>query len=87
MAQEVSVQELTEDKSDIGLFPPTEGGTVTVKEGTDSKPKPVGRLPRQAATPMDTEVSLSPDPVLGVTVQTKPVPHLQEIYLKLRENQ
>ena len=74
MAQEVSVQELTEDKSDIGLFPPTEGGTVTVKEGTDSKPKPVGRIPRQAATPMDTEVSLSPDPVLGVTVQTKPVP-------------
>jgi hypothetical protein len=71
MAQQVSVEELKEEPLSVGIFPPTEGGTVSVKESATAEEKPVGKIPRQAAKPIGKEITLSPDPVLGVTVQTK----------------
>lgn len=68
MAQEVTVEDV--EQTPGGVFPPTTGGTVSVSED-GGEAKPVAEIPRQAAKPLRTEVSLTPDPVLGVTVQTK----------------
>ncbi len=68
MAQQVTVEDVKTTPG--GMFPPTEGGTVSVSED-GSEAKPVAEIPRQAAKPLRTEVSLTPDPVIGVSVQTK----------------
>jgi len=69
MAQQVTVEDLKTTPGQ-GVFPPTEGGTVSVSED-GGEAKPVAEIPRQAAEPLRTEVSLTPDPVIGVSVQTK----------------
>jgi hypothetical protein len=69
MAQQVTVEDVKTTPG-AGVFPPTEGGTVSVSED-GGEAKPVAEIPRQAAEPLRTEVSLTPDPVIGVSVQTK----------------
>lgn len=68
MAQQVTVEDVKTTPG--GVFPPTEGGTVSVSED-GGEAKPVAEIPRQAAEPLRTEVSLTPDPIIGVSVQTK----------------
>lgn len=70
MAQQVTVEEVTE-KPTGGVFPPSEGGVVSVAED-GGEPKPVGEIPRKAAAPLQTDVVLSPDPVLGVSTKVVP---------------
>ena len=72
MAQQVTVEDVEQGGglAPTGVFPPSSGGTVSVSED-GGEPKAVGEIPRKAAQPLRTEVSLAPDPVLGVTVQTK----------------
>ncbi len=72
MSQQVTVEDVEQGGglAPTGVFPPSSGGTVSVSED-GGEPKAVGEIPRKAAQPLRTEVSLAPDPVLGVTVQTK----------------
>ena len=69
MAQQVTVEDVKQPPVS-GVFPPTEEGVVTVEE--DGEKKPVGVVPRPAAEPLQTEVTLKPEPVLGVTTQVSP---------------
>ena len=58
MAQQVTVEDVKQPPVS-GVFPPTEEGVVTVEEGGEKKP--VGVVPRPAAEPLQTEVTLKPE--------------------------
>mgnify|MGYP003113074307 CR=1 FL=1 len=77
MAQQVSVEEVKQNAVG-GVFPPTEGGTVSVQEGTDEA-KPVGTIPRKAAEPVGAEVALTTEPVLGVSTQIKSADNIAQV--------
>lgn len=69
MAQQVTVEDVQQPPIS-GVFPRTQEGVVTVEEGGEEKP--VGVVPRPAAAPLETTVTMKPEPVLGVTTQVSP---------------